>query len=83
MKTISHNDEKWRSASYVVMLMMRGFFKCFSSVRGGLREASGSEIGVLGFLVSAQIDFSLKGSAAQVARERLVTRVLPAVSDQI
>lgn len=58
-------------------------FQVFFESSRGLREAPGSEIGVLGFLVSAQIDFSLKGSAAQVARERLVTRVLPAVSDQI
>lgn len=49
----------------------------------GLRKTPGPKISVLRFLVSAEIDFALKGSTAQVARERLVPRVLPAVRDQI
>lgn len=38
---------------------------------------------MLRFLVPAQVDFALKGPAAQVARERFVSGVLPAVRDQI
>jgi hypothetical protein len=38
---------------------------------------------VLRFLVPAQVDFALEGPAAQVARERFVPGVLPAVRDQV
>jgi len=48
-----------------------------------LRQTPGPEVGVLRLLVPAEIDFALKGAAAQVARERLVPRVLAAVRDQI
>lgn len=48
-----------------------------------LSEVSGSEIGVLGFLVSTQIDFPLKSPATKVASKRLVSGVLAAVCDQI
>jgi len=41
------------------------------------------EIGVLGLAVPPQVDLPLESSAAQLARERLETRVLSRMRDQI
>lgn len=46
-------------------------------------DTSSSGIVVLRLLMSSEIHFSLKGSSAYLTSERLVTRVLPAMCDQI
>lgn len=42
-----------------------------------------SQLGVLGLLVSPQVNFPLECSSAQITCERLEPSVLPGVSDQV
>ena len=55
--------------------LQAGFTRCY------LRDWS--ELGVLGLLVTSQIHFTLEGASTEVARERLESRVLSTVRDQV
>lgn len=68
---------------YVYIYIYKYFIIIYAILRAYLREIARSKIGVLRFLVPAEVDLSLESSAAQVARERFVSRVLTTVRDQI